>query len=220
MRTKFKLILAVLSLAILLPLGAFAASQNADTDYDHTTVNLGSDLSTIHAIQRVEDYLRLIYGNELTVWEDHLPGDTPMKVFKYPHRDDATSKTIHKNVVRLLNEEDSQGSTSTPDPNKKIVKGDGTTENPRVCHSLFPYYFYSGKPLDGCGPQGDEVRYSDLSVFGMDNRASSFFEDKTSGNVDMYDNTGFSGFIDTVYSDTAIFGGYLNDKASSAIFSL
>lgn len=212
--------IAVLSLVILLPLGAFAASQNADTDYDYTTVNLGSDLSTIQAIQRVEDYLRLTYGSELAVWEDHLPGDTPMKVFKYPHRADATSKTIHKNVVRLLNEEDSQGTISTPDVNKKTAKGDGTTENPRVCHSLFAYYFYSGKQLDGCGPQGGEVRYSDLSVFGMDKRASSFFEDVTSGNVEMYDNTGFSGLIDTVYSDTAVFGGYLNDKASSAIFSL
>jgi hypothetical protein len=196
---KFKVALGALAVMVLIPIGAYAASQ--ESQYSFTTINLTVDQSVI---QKVEDFLRQTYGNELTVWTENPVDSAPRKVFKYPSESDSSEQG--KDVLEHI---------------RRIMRGEDTTDGwGWVCHSLHAWYFYTGPYLNACGNQGDEVNYSDLSSYGMNDRASSFFEDNVSGAVDVYDNTGYYGFLDTLWSDTGVFGNYLNDKASSAKFFL
>jgi hypothetical protein len=203
-----KLLIAGLALVVLLPIGVFAASQSKDADQGYDSTGISLELP-INRMQNIEKYLRQMYGTDLRVSDDTNPENTPTRIFEYPHRTDEVSKVVSDNIVKLLNDD-------SVDFKDKIVK-DGTTENPWNCNALFSWYLYGGERFQRCGEQGSEVRVSDLGTFA--DRASSFMEGFTSGYVDVYDNTGYSNFIDTVMSDTGVFGGYLNDKASSIVFS-
>lgn len=197
---KFKLALAALSLAILIPFGAYATSQ--ESGYSFTTINMDIDQNVI---QKVEDFLRQTYGNGLIVWTEYPEDSLPRRVFKYPSENNSPDRSSDV-LLRI----------------RKIVSGSDSVAEASgwVCHSLHAWYFYTGPYLNACGNQGDEVNYFDLSPYSMNDRASSFFEDNISGAVDLYNQIGYSDYLDSVWSDRGIFGSYLNDKASSAKFSL
>lgn len=212
MRTKFKLLIAFFVLAVIVPLGAKASSLlSSDSKTDVMTVTLSIPQSQRDAMRT---YLEQIYGSDVTTQLVTQPagGGSPYEIFTYPYGGSLTGHPDQRTIT-------------TRAELKKIMSGNTAATatlsgvDP-ICHSLFSWYFFGGKELEACGQQGDTVTYSDLSAVGFNKIASSWFRTKTSGNVDLYSSPGFTGFLTTEYDDDSIFPGWLNDKASSANFSI
>jgi len=132
------------------------------------------------------------YGKDVFHWTVK-EADGLQYVYAYPYTGDARNLTFRESLRTAI--------TSSP--------------NRWGCNRLYRHWFWLGSEFDICGNQGGSHGYADLSYYGFDNIASSYYEDMTSCAVEIYDGYNYTSYIGTVESDWATFNSTYNDKASS-----
>lgn len=83
--------------------------------------------------------------------------------------------------------------------------------NATVCGTFHDWYWWTGRYISFCGPQG---AYLQSWMYSMDNDANSFYESNTSWGAQSFDTPYYSGFLVDVWSDYWSLGS-ANNRISS-----